>query len=293
MITQKTFHLGRGFQTRYREQDVYFHNSSKGGRRSKMKRGSRPEQVRLNRRNSFRHFHQLIKANFYIDDLRIDLTYDDGHVPKDLKEAHRYVYNFLLKLMRYRRKNGLDPLKYICVNENFDGSGRPHHHLIVNGGVSPDTVQSMWSRGKGRKAVQLGRTRTENLRFDNDGIEGLARYITKQTLRENEKRMGATEGQMNLSELGGDITPDELLGDAKGRKAWWASKNLIQPHERIRENAMSKKQVMEIVRRPADCGDNRAFFERRNPGYIVDTVRSEYNAVTGLWGIYVTMHRRD
>jgi hypothetical protein len=56
---------------------------------------------------------------------------------------------------------------------------------------------------------------------------------------------------------------------------------------------MSRKNVMEIVNRPCDCEENRVFFERRNPGYVVDMVRCSHNPVTGVWGISVAMHRRE
>jgi hypothetical protein len=290
---QKTTHCGIGSHTRYREVDIYFYEQPLKGRRGRKGRESRPVQKRLNERNSVKHFHQLVKSNFFNDDYRIDLTYDDGHLPGSLAEGVRNTTNFLKKLQRARKKLGLEPLKYIIVDENFDGSGRPHHHLIANGGISIALIESLWKKGKGRTAEPLGMVRVEHLHFDSNGIEGLVQYLTKQARRDEEKRGGATEGQMNLADVDGDISYGDLLGDTKGRKRWRASKNLVQPHGRARENAVSRRQIIRMINSPSDCGDTRAFFEKRNPGYVLDMFRYAPNPLTGVGTIHVTMHRKD
>jgi hypothetical protein len=290
---QKTTHCGMGSHTRYREVDIYFYEQPLKGKRGRKGKESRPAQKRLNERNSVRHFHQLVKSNFFNDDYRIDLTYDDEHLPKSLKEGVNNTINFIKKLQRTRKKLGLEPLKYIIVDEGFDGTGRPHHHMIANGGIARELIESMWKKGKGKNAESLGMVRVEKLRFDKGGIEGLVLYITKQTRKDEERRAGATEGQMNLADVDGDISYDDLLGDTKGRRKWRASKNLIQPHERVRENAVSRKQVIRMINSPSDCEDTKVFFEKRNPGYILDTFTYVPNPLTGIGTIHATMHRKD
>lgn len=294
---QKTIHCGMGNRTKFREVGIYPLFPPQQGKRGRKSKESRPAQERLNEKYSIKHLRQLVKSNFFNTDYHVTLTYNDENLPEDEKEADRLVTNFLNKVKRAREKLGLPPLKYIWVNENFDGTGRPHHHILMNGGLDRDRIEAMWSIGKGRKARKIGLTTVDLLQFDNSGnVEALIKYITKQTLKDNEEKSGATEGQLNLSEVcGGDVTEDDLMGDGrlKGRKRWKASKNLTQPHERTRENAIKRKEYRQLADFPEDCEDIRNFWEKRNPGYILDTFKRRLNAVTGLWSFYATMHRRD
>ncbi len=295
MIRQKIIHCGKGTRTRYREVDIYYYKKTvrgKGGRKNK----SRPEQEKLNDKNARRYINQLVKANFFVDDYRLDLTYDDEHLPGNKDDADRMVENFLKKIKRRRAKLGLDPIRYIWIDEGFDGEGRPHHHLLINGGLDRDTIEGMWVKGRGKNARSIGYARVERLRFNNGGIAGLVRYMTKETLREENRKSGATEGQLTLADAsGGEITAADLLGEGVpgGKKRWRQSQNLVKPHERTRDRAYSNKEIRKIVSCPPDCEDTKKLFESKYEGYVLDTCRFEHNEVTGKWGIYLTMHRKD
>jgi hypothetical protein len=292
---QKTVHCGIGNRTRYREVDIIPDYEPKKGKRQRKASESRPAQKRLNERYAVRYLHQLVKANFFRDDFHVTLTYADGRIPKSEEEANRLVSNFFGKVKRAREKLGLPPLKFIKANENFNGSGRPHHHIIMNGGLNRDDIERMWSIGKGRNAEKIGLVTADLLQFDKEGIENLVRYIVKQTLKDIEAESGATDGQLNLSEVEYGITAEELLGDgrAKGRKRWSQSRNLTLPHERTREKAISNKEYNRLASLPEDCDDIRRFWEERNPGYELDTFKREYNGITGMYSFYATMHRTD
>lgn len=294
-IRQKIIHCGKGIKTRYREIDIYYYKKtakSRGDRKNK----SRPEQEKLNDKNARRYINQLVKANFFTEDYRVDLTYDDEHLPKNEEEANKLVHNFLKKIKRERAKLGLGPVKYIWINEGFDGERRPHHHLLLNGGLSRDTIEGMWVKGRGKNKKTIGYTCVERLRFNSEGIVGLVKYITKQVLKEENRKAGATEGQLTLADASdGDITMADLLGDGVpgGKKRWKQSKNLVKPHERTKDRAYSNKEIRKIVSCPPDCEDTKRLFESRYPGYALDTCRFEHNEVTGLWSIYLTMHRKE
>lgn len=295
MIRQKIIHCGKGTRTRYREIDIYYYKKTVRGRGSRRNK-SRPEQERLNDKNARRYINQLVKANFFTDDYRIDLTYDEEHLPKNEEEANKLIHNFLKRIKRARKNLGLEPLKYIWINEGFDGEGRPHHHLIINGGMDRDAVEGMWVKGRGRVAKQIGYARVERLRFNNDGIVGLVKYMTKKALEGENRRAGATEGQLTLADVpGGEITVADLLGEGVpgGKKRWKQSQNLIKPHERIRDRAYSNKEIRKVISCPPDCEDTRKLFEDRYKGYALDTCRFEHNGVTGAWSIYLTMHRKQ
>jgi hypothetical protein len=109
---------------------VYAETKASGVRRKKAKPTSEA-QARLNKRISENNLIRLLNANFTKYDLAFDLTYRTGEEPKDKEQAERDVANFLRRVKRYRKKQGLPPLKYIGVIERGSKSGRYHHHLVI------------------------------------------------------------------------------------------------------------------------------------------------------------------
>lgn len=291
MVRQKIIHCGRGTETYYREVDIIMCKGTPGQRGKKRKR-SLPKQERLNFRNSQRHLHQLCKCNFMGYDYRLDLTYNDRWLPDTLGQGQKYVDSYLRKVNDRRKKKGMPPARWICVDEGFDGQGRPHHHLLISGGLDRDMMESLWYTGRGKNAEALGMASTETLKFDNGGIEGLVRYITKRVLKDY--RNGRTEGQLSLADLEGvGVAAGDIVDPASGgKRRWRQSRNLIQPHERTNDHAYSRRDIIRLIRQPADCEDTRKFFEGRYKGYALDTCRHVYNEVTGTWSIYLTMHRK-
>ena len=291
MVRQKIIHCGRGTETYYREVDIIMCKGTPGQRGKKRKR-SLPKQERLNLRNSQRHLHQLCKCNFMGYDYRLDLTYNDRWLPDSLEMGQKYVDAYLRKVNDRRKKKGMPPARWICVDEGFDGQGRPHHHLLISGGLDRDMMESLWYTGRGKNAEALGMASTETLKFDNEGIEGLVKYITKRVLKDY--RNGRTEGQLSLADLEGvGVAAGDIVDPASGgKRRWRQSRNLIQPHERTNDHAYSRRDIIRLIRQPADCEDTRKFFEGRYKGYALDTCRHVYNEVTGTWSIYLTMHRK-
>lgn len=291
MVRQKIIHCGRGTKTYYREVDIIMCKGTPGQRGKKRKR-SLPKQERLNFRKSQRHLHQLCKCNFTGYDYRLDLTYNDRWLPDSLGTGQKYVDAYLRKVNDRRKKKGMPPARWICVDEGFDGQGRPHHHLLISGGLDRDMMESLWYTGRGKNAEALGMASTETLKFDNEGIEGLVKYITKRVLKDY--RNGRTEGQLSLADLEGvGVAAGDIVDPASGgKRRWRQSRNLIQPHERTNDHAYSRRDIIRLIRQPADCEDTRKFFEGRYKGYALDTCRHVYNEVTGTWSIYLTMHRK-
>ncbi len=291
MVRQKIVHCGRGTKTYYREVDIIMGKKTPGQRGAKKKR-SLPKQERLNFKNSVRHLNQVCKSSFTGYDYREDLTYDDAWLPSTLEQGQKYVDSYLRKVNDRRKKKGLPPARWICVDEGFDGCGRPHHHLLISGGLDRDTMESLWYTGRGKNAETLGMASTETLKFNNGGIEGLVKYITKRALKDY--RDGRTEGQLSLADLDGtQVAAGDIVSPASGgRRRWRQSRNLIQPHERTNDHAYSRRDIIRLIRQPADCEDTRKFFETKYKGYALDTCRYAYNDVTGTWNIYLTMHRK-
>lgn len=292
MVRQKTIHCGKGTKTYYREIDITMYKVSPRQRGRKTKR-SLPKQERLNFKNAQRHLNQLCKCNFMGYDYRVDLTYNDRWLPESLEMGQKYVDSYVGKVNRLRKKKGLPPARWICVDEGFDGDGRPHHHLLISGGIDRDAMEQLWYTGRGKNAENLGMCATETLKFNSDGIEGLVKYITKRALKDyRDKR---TQGQLSLADLeGAGVSAGDLVSPSSGgKRRWRQSRNLIQPHEKINDHAYSRRDIIRLVRQPADCEDTRKFFEGRYRGYALDTCRFQFNDVAGTWSIYLTMHRKQ
>lgn len=138
-------------------------------RRDKEKE-SLPKQRNLNDKNARKHLIRLINTNFTDKDLSVHLTYSDDNLPESEHEAKKDVENYLRRIMYYRKKHGLEPLKYITVVEHkCKGEGRIHHHLIISD-MDRDKAEELWKKG---------RANADRLQSDENGYEAVGRYITK------------------------------------------------------------------------------------------------------------------
>lgn len=146
---------------------TYEQGKGRSGRREKRKPSS-AAQKKLNQRHREEKLVRLLHANFTPDDIELHLTYTEQ--PEDDDAAKRELTNFLRRLRRYRKKNGLGELKYIAVTEKGKRSGRYHHHITVNGGIDRDALESLWG---------LGYANSRRLQFTENGLAGLGHYIVK------------------------------------------------------------------------------------------------------------------
>ena len=243
-------------RTTYREKryacgeylDVYiypvFSQISKTGRRGK-RRASSEAQKKLNQRHREEKLVRLLHANFTPDDLEIHLTYETQ--PESPEEAARLVRNFIRRVQRARKKQGLPPLKYIVVTERGSKNGRYHHHVTLSGGMDRDELESLWG---------LGYANSRRLQFTESGLAGLGHYIVK---------------------------------DPEGKKAWNASKNLIDPEPKTRDGRISGRQADELAKDTT----NNAEFEKLYPGYFLSEAGAWHNDINGGRYIVARFYRRD
>ncbi|WP_061313663.1 rolling circle replication-associated protein [Clostridium botulinum] len=143
--------------------------------RGKRKGKTREVQKKLNRKNSRKNTVRLINSNFVKGDLYITLTYKNGYLP-DEKRARKDMRNYLERIRRWRKRNGIiEPLKYI-YSIGFEGNPehskkvRIHHHLIINK-MDRNAVEDLWGKGRA-KAIRL--------QPDDFNFEGVGRYISDQ-----------------------------------------------------------------------------------------------------------------
>lgn len=216
----------RTFSGNYLEIDIYPVFGRAGQRRSRYKPTSEC-QKELNRRNAEKKLIRLMNTNFTQADIRLDLTYRNDTLPVDEESAERELQNFIRRLKRFRKKAGLPPLRYVAVT----GCKRFHHHLVVPGDVNIDILDDIWGRGY----VEI-----ETLKFDENGIEGLAHYFLKHTL---------------------------------GKRAYTASKNLSQPETQTRDEVFSQKTVNAMAKVSGDA----AMWEGIYDGYTFVSAEPFYN----------------
>lgn len=276
--------LGRSFMRekkvdcgQYREADIIPRtetgDKAAKGKRGKRKKVTEPKQKDLNEKNAKRYLVQLGNGNFGAGDLHVSCTYDKDHLPGSIEEAEKIVNNYLRRIAYRRGRLGLDPLKYILVTEyKFDKDGqmikRVHHHIIMNGGLSRDDVELMWSNDRinWNKAAQdpeyragirqMGWVNADRIQTNENGIEALCKYIVK---------------------------------DPQGKKRWSSSRNLVRPVELPPADYKYTKKQIEKLAKSDDCG--KEFFKKQFPGYEIREITPVYYEETG-WHIYLKMWKK-
>lgn len=236
----------------YLEVDIYPVFCKQRGRGRKAKPTS-AVQERLNEHNAIEKLVRILNANFTGNDYEFHLTYSDENLPETVEEAKRDIQNFLRTVKRKRIKLGLEDLKYICVPEGgFEGT-RFHFHVTMNGGLDRTVIEELWG---------YGYANGKRLQFNENGVEGLARYVTKQfAAHKNELPFG---------------------------KRWTASRNLLIPEPVDKDGRISAKRVKELA--TYEC-ENRELFEKLYKGYTLSRVEPFYNDVNGEFYLHVKLYR--
>ncbi len=244
------------------------------GKRGKRIRVTAPKQKDINEKNARRYLVQLGNGNFGKGDFHVSLTYSADNLPSTVEAAEKFVGNYLRKVSRRREKLGVEPLKYILVTEykhTKDGSSitRIHHHIIMNGGLNRTEIEAMWTKERinWKKAQndlnyfdeinQIGWANADRIQVDENGIEALCKYITK---------------------------------EPQGKKRWSSSRNLIRPEQM--PNADSKYSKAKITRLATSADAGKKYFEKQFPLYQIVSVQPVYYDETG-WHIYLKMWKKD
>jgi len=260
----------------YREVDIIprTDNAEKAvrGKRGKRKKVTEPKQKDLNDKNARRYLVQLGNGNFGVGDLHVTCTYSNESLPESEEEAEVMVRNYLRRIAYRRIKLGLEPLKYILVTEygyskEKDKITRVHHHIIMNGGMSRDDVELMWTtdRINWNKAQdlqyragikQMGWVNADRIQTNENGIEAICKY---------------------------------LLKDPQGKKRWSSSRNLVRPVELPNADYKYTKKQIEKLAKSDDCGAE--FFKKQFPNYDIREIKPVYYEETG-WHIYLKMWKK-
>ncbi|MCL1924548.1 MAG: hypothetical protein FWF50_03070, partial [Defluviitaleaceae bacterium] len=192
---------------------------------------------------------------FWDKDMWATFTYDNENLPTSEKQAQSNIKNYIRRLKAYIKKHGLPNLKYIYVTEYIEDSnkgGRVHHHIVMNF-KDRDIAEKMWNKGN--------RKQTRRLQPDENGLEGLARYILKEG-KDTETR--------------------------KHSKSYFTSKGLEKPKETKSDYKITKRKVSNIAK---DENGAKAIFETMNKGYKFNDLNVKYSEyVSGIY-MYARMKK--
>lgn len=223
--------------------DVYiypvFETGSRSGKKRKKRKPSTEAQKKLNQRHREEKLARLLHANFTPKGLEIHLTYRVQ--PENDEEAKRHLQNFIRRLKRYIAKHGLGVLKYIAITERGKQGGRYHHHVTIEieKGIDRDVLEQLWTNTEGH-----GYANSRRLQFNEEGLEGLARYVVK---------------------------------SPAGKKSWFASRNLIDPEPKTRDGRISGRKARALAENIQDS----TRFEELYPGYLMSRTETFHNDVNG------------
>lgn len=268
----------------YLEVDVYPVFEARGGkrtRRAKYKPTS-AMQARLNQKHAERELVRILNDNFTEKDISVTLTFRNGCLPDTYEDAERFAKNFLRRLKRLRAKMGLPEMKYVLI----PGGGRFHFHIPMSGGVDEVTIAKLWG---------LGYCNVIHFQFNENGIEGHARYVAKQ-YEEDEYGGGDLFSGYDVDFDTGVV--EELSVEEKsvrgkrpkGKRRYSCSKNIVRPEPECRDGRISATRAEELA--TVESG-SRFVFEKLYPGYVFSECRAMYNEENGGYYLEVRMYKED
>ncbi len=256
----------------YLEVDVFPVYAKATGRRKAKYKPTSAMQERLNQKNAERALIRILNANFTASDISLTLTYSDKYFPENYEDAERDVKNFLRRIKRLRQKLNLPEMKYVLI----PGEGRYHFHIPMSGGIDDKAIQAMWP---------YGYANATHLDFNENGIEGLARYIATQFEGDNYGG-GDLLSLLDINEETGEVTEKRK----KGRRRYSCSKNIVRPEPEEREGRISASRVEEL----ANVSNSSApVFEKLYPGYCFVSCQPYYNSENGGYYLQVKMYKTD
>lgn len=152
--------------------------------KQKLKKKTKKAIKDLNDKNARKYFARLVNTNFTDDDYCITLTYTPESQPQDYESAHKDITNFLRRLNRQRKKQGMPNAKYVYVTEKKKNGY--HHHIIVDSQLelTMKEVNLLWGKSR-RNDIKL-------LDTDEFGLTGIAFYLAKDP--QGRKRWGSSRG---------------------------------------------------------------------------------------------------
>ncbi|MCL2080248.1 MAG: hypothetical protein FWH17_10520 [Oscillospiraceae bacterium] len=215
------------------------------GMRKKKAQPTTDTQAKLNERHAQEKLTRLLNTNFTPNDYGIGLSYKENQISE--YEAKKDIRNYICRVRRAAAKAGNAELKYIIVTEK-SSRGRYHHHVIIScPSLTRDGLEKIWGHGT---------CNARRLQFNENGLDGLSRYVTKSPVF---------------------------------TRRWSGSRNLIDPPPKTNDYRIkSRKRAAELA-----SGDTRELWERLHPGYSLSEVIPFHNEESGGVYLFARLHRKD
>lgn len=228
--------------------------------RAPKEKSSTEAQKKYNHDQATKKVIRLVNANFRKGDLFVHLSFDDEHMPASYEEVRRTVVNYIGRVRYWRKKHGMDELRYLYTIEcqvrkrgRYAGQLCWHVHMFMSK-MPRNTAEDLWGQGK----------RVNADRYDPDswGEDAAAKYVAKD------------------------------LGDGGKRFAY--SKNLQQPIKPApRDGRITQRGVRMMAQKHEHDPE---YWEKKFPGYRffgfekpAELCRNPYN---GYWYLTVIMYRK-
>lgn len=229
------------------------------GRRKK----DRQAQRNLNEKNSRKQCERTINANFNNEDIWATFTYAPENAPASMEVAKRDMKNYFRRLNYQRKKKGLPNARYVYVTERGE-KGKWHHHIVMDGDIDRDTVEKLWTLGE--------RNQVRRLKKDENGLVGMAKYITKPK--------GKGKGQEQDTDTG------------KYQKTWTPSKGLKKPKEDKNHYKTKQSHVERMVKGTLKVENHlKKWYEAE--GYIFTEAEIRHNKWNGQYYIHARMRKPE
>ena len=221
----------------------------KGQERVARKQPITPERQKAqNIRMAKRRLILMIEENFNImEDDTFTLTY--AVEPDDLKRCRMDFRNFMLRVRRWREKNGLPELKCLWAIGR-DADQRMHIHGVMNGGIDYKTIIELWGKGI---------VNCSPLQSYGNGAEGYANYLYKQN------ELAKNRGERFYMHM------------------WSGTRNLKKPKEHKSDSKISNRRV-KLLARSFDA-EAKEIMEKIYPGYVLMYHKVKFSDIVD--GVYI------
>ncbi|MEA4831908.1 MAG: hypothetical protein VB118_04735 [Oscillospiraceae bacterium] len=234
----------------------------KGGKKKHKNGPTTKTMKKLNQKNAANKLSDLLNANFTSDDweLKLDYVIEPENIDLGVKDMGDYIR----EIRQFCRKtNIMDPklIKYIYITEKGRRGGRIHHHLTINWQSDPLILVALW-----KKRQEHGYANPRPLEFDENGLRGLAHYVSNNPLKKRDTY-----------------------------RRWNCSKNLKRPEPKRHTGEIRVRDSKYMDAHPDDLQYAQDLF----PGWIVTeivpTARAEEDGstYTGLPFLTIFMYKKD
>lgn len=166
--------------------------SSRKPRTGRVKGHTSAEKADSNAKAAIRQLARTLNCNYSKADFILTVKYDDEHLPSDWQEQEKDASNFVRRLVRALKSEGVQTVKTVIVTSELDGKTgevvRKHDHIVVTGkGFS--FSDGKWKIGK-RLLDDIwgkGSIYCESL-WDQQDYTPLAAYLIRQTVDHRDGR---------------------------------------------------------------------------------------------------------